>query len=57
MIIGLALIGRGLGMGNATFLWMGVSLAGASIVLLLSSYCRSVSSGARGEPTSPDTAN
>jgi len=57
IIIGLAFIGRGVGMGNAVFLWTGVSLAGANIVLLLSSYCRSVSSGAHAKPTSPDTAN
>jgi len=56
-IIGLALIWRGLGMGNATFLWSGVSLASPNIVLLLSSYCRSVLSGANGKPTSPDTAD
>jgi len=56
-IIGLALIGRGIGMGNATFLWTGVSLASANIVLLFSSYCRSVSSGTRGKPPSPDTVD
>ena len=55
MIIGLALIGRGIGMGNATLLWPGVSLAGANILLLLFWYCRGASKGAHGETTSPDT--
>jgi len=57
IIIGLAFIGRGIGMDNAVFFWIGVSLAGANIVLLLSSYCRSASGGTHGKPTSPDTAN
>lgn len=55
MIIGLALIGRGVGMGNATLLWTGVSLAGANIILLLFWYCRRASKDAHGETTSPDT--
>ena len=57
IIVGFALIGRGVGMGNATFLWLGVSLVAANVVLLLSFFYRSVSSDAQRKPTSPDTAN
>ncbi len=56
MIIGLALIGRGIGMGNPTLLWTGVSLAGANIVLLLFAYCRTASNNSHTKTTSTDTA-
>lgn len=55
MIIGLAFIGRGIGMGSGALLWTGVSLTGANIVLLLFFCCRSTSSRAHGETTSANT--
>lgn len=55
MIIGLALIGRGIGMGNAALLWTGVSLAGANIILLMFSGCRRASNDAHGKTTSANT--
>ena len=55
MIIGLALIGRGIGMRNPALLWTGVSLAGANIILLLFSGCHRSSSDVHGKTTSPDT--
>jgi len=55
MIIGLALIGRGIGMGNAALLWTGVSLAGANIILLMFSGCHRASNDVHDKTTSPDT--
>ena len=55
MIIGLALIGRGIGMDSGALLWTGVSLAGANIALLLFSCYRSTSSRAHSETTSANT--
>ncbi|HDL85183.1 MAG TPA: hypothetical protein ENH11_02465 [Candidatus Acetothermia bacterium] len=57
VITGLALIGRGIGMGNTTLLWTGVSLAGANILLLLFFYCRSTSNSTHAKTTSTNTVH
>ena len=56
VIIGLALIGRGLGMRNTVYLWIGVSLfLLSSLSFLLSRRYRPTGGTRRGERTSTDT--
>ena len=57
VIIGLALIGRGLEMGNAEFLWTGVSLSGLNAILMLVSHRHDPSSGTHRDTASTDASS
>ena len=56
MIIGLALIGRGIGMGRGTLLWTGVSLVGGNLLFILVSYCHAAANGTHTKTASTDTS-
>lgn len=57
LIVGLALIGRGIGMQHEALLWTGIALAGGNILLLLCYRRASTPPSHPAETPSADTSN